>query len=130
MLFFLSHVLFVLINKVPETFRKFEWTDVFSIASACDGKIQAVAFPIYLVVTGDQRIQRALGFAAGISHAVEQEIFPRVRMPQGVPFAISSFVRYGILVIGFLFAMGMLGFSLDRLTLLLGALGVGIGFGM
>ena len=65
-----------------------------------------------------------------VCFTLEKNIFPRVRMASGVPFAISTFSRYTILVIGFLAAMGMLGVPLDRVTLLLSALGVGIGFGL
>jgi small-conductance mechanosensitive channel len=64
------------------------------------------------------------------SFALEQEVFSRVRMPPGVPFALSRFGRYAILVIGFVLAMGAIGFPLDRVTLVLSALGVGIGFGL
>jgi small-conductance mechanosensitive channel len=64
------------------------------------------------------------------SFALDQEVFSRLRMPPGVSFALSTFTRYAIIVIGFLVAMGAVGFPLDRVTLLLSALGVGIGFGM
>jgi small-conductance mechanosensitive channel len=62
--------------------------------------------------------------------ALDQEVFSRLRMPPGVPFALSTFTRYAILVVGFLVAMGAIGFSLDRVTLLLSAVGVGVGFGL
>jgi small-conductance mechanosensitive channel len=65
-----------------------------------------------------------------ISLALEEEVFARVRMPPGVPFALTTFTRYSVLVVGFLVAMGVLGFSLDRVVLLLSAVGVGIGFGL
>jgi small-conductance mechanosensitive channel len=65
-----------------------------------------------------------------VSFFLDQEVFPRVRMPSGVPFALATFSRYAILVVGFLVAMGTLGFSMDRVTLLVSALGVGIGFGL
>jgi small-conductance mechanosensitive channel len=65
-----------------------------------------------------------------VSFVLDQEVFARVRMAPGVPFALTTFSRYTILVIGFLAALAMLGFSFDRLALLLSALGVGIGFGM
>jgi small-conductance mechanosensitive channel len=64
------------------------------------------------------------------SFALDQEVFARLRMPPGVPFALSTFTRYAILVIGFVIAMGAVGFPVDRVTLLLSALGVGIGFGL
>jgi potassium efflux system protein len=65
-----------------------------------------------------------------LSFTLNEEVFPRVRMPPGVPFALATFARYTVLVIGFVAAIGTLGFSLDRVTLLLSALGVGIGFGL
>jgi small-conductance mechanosensitive channel len=62
--------------------------------------------------------------------ALDQEVFTRVRTPPGVSFALATFTRYAILVVGFVIAMGALGFSLDRVTLMLSAVGVGIGFGL
>jgi small-conductance mechanosensitive channel len=64
------------------------------------------------------------------SFALDQEVFARVRTPPGAAFALSTFTRYAILVIGFVVAVGALGFSLDRVTLLLSAVGVGVGFGL
>jgi len=65
-----------------------------------------------------------------LSFWLEEEVFPRVSLPQGIPFALSTFTRYVILVTGFLTAMAMLGFNIDRLALVISALGVGIGFGL
>jgi small-conductance mechanosensitive channel len=64
------------------------------------------------------------------SFALEEEVFSRVYTAPGVSFALSTFARYTILVLGFVVAMGAIGFSLDRVALLLSALGVGIGFGL
>jgi small-conductance mechanosensitive channel/tetratricopeptide (TPR) repeat protein len=64
------------------------------------------------------------------SFALEEEVFSRVHTAPGVSFALSTFARYGILVLGFVVAMAAVGFSLDRVALLLSALGVGIGFGL
>jgi small-conductance mechanosensitive channel len=61
---------------------------------------------------------------------LDSEVFPRLRMPPGVPFALTTFTRYAVLFAGFVIALGMLGFTLDRVTILLGALGVGLGFGL
>jgi small-conductance mechanosensitive channel len=64
------------------------------------------------------------------SFALEEEVFSRVYTAPGVSFALSTFARYAILVLGFVVAMAAVGFSLDRVALLLSALGVGIGFGL
>jgi small-conductance mechanosensitive channel len=65
-----------------------------------------------------------------IPYVLDREVFMRLRMPPGIPFALTSFSRYTILVIGVLIALATLGISLDRLALLISALGVGIGFGL
>jgi potassium efflux system protein len=61
---------------------------------------------------------------------LDTEVFPRLHMPPGIPFALATFTRYAVLLVGFVIALGLIGFSLDRLTILLGALGVGLGFGL
>ena len=48
----------------------------------------------------------------------------------GVSFAISRLLQYGIAVAGFLFALAVMGFDITKVTVLAGALGVGIGFGL
>ena len=65
-----------------------------------------------------------------LSFVLDQEVFARASLPRGMPLALSTFTRYAIFVVGFLIAMAMLGFSIDRVTLVLSALGVGIGFGL
>lgn len=65
-----------------------------------------------------------------IKIVIEGEIAPRVKMKRGVPGALSLMLRIIIISIGFLFAIAAAGFGMDKLTILLGALGVGIGFGL
>ncbi len=65
-----------------------------------------------------------------LTFVLNQEVFTRLRFAPGIPFAITTFTRYTILVIGFLVALTILGIPLDKITLLLSALGVGIGFGL
>ena len=59
-----------------------------------------------------------------------EEIFPRIRMARGVPGVLELLSRYGVLLLGFFFALAAAGVELSRLTLLFSALGVGIGFGL
>jgi small-conductance mechanosensitive channel len=65
-----------------------------------------------------------------VSYVLDREVFTRLRMPPGIPFALTSFSRYTILVIGVIIALATLGIPMDRLALLISALGVGIGFGL
>ena len=65
-----------------------------------------------------------------IRYVLEDEIFPRVRLPRGVPGAISMLVRYVIVAFGIFVALSAAGLDLSKFGLIAGALGVGIGFGL
>jgi len=62
--------------------------------------------------------------------ALEEDVYPRLPMGRGMPYSISSLLHYMILFLGFTVAIGALGVNLNRLTLLTGAFGVGVGFGL
>ncbi len=59
-----------------------------------------------------------------------QSILPRKNVDKGVQLSITRLLHYGIMLIGFMLALRSLGFDLTNLTILGGALGVGIGFGL
>ena len=65
-----------------------------------------------------------------IRFALEEDVYPRLPMGRGLPYAISSLLHYTILLLGFLVAIGAMGLDLNRLTILTGAFGVGVGFGL
>ncbi len=68
---------------------------------------------------------------AGVFRAlIEVEILPRTKVKKGIPMAAGMLTRYTILVLGFLMAVAAAGISLDKVGLIIGALGVGIGFGL
>jgi small-conductance mechanosensitive channel len=61
---------------------------------------------------------------------LEVEFLPRMTAKPGLPFAISAVTRYLLVTAGVLLAMAAMGIELTKVTLLAGALGVGIGFGL
>ncbi|WP_066632531.1 mechanosensitive ion channel family protein [Labilibacter marinus] len=61
---------------------------------------------------------------------LELELFGRVKVPRGVPLAVSSLTQYFIIILGCMIGLSVVGFNLQNLSLLAGALGVGIGFGL
>jgi small-conductance mechanosensitive channel len=70
-------------------------------------------------------------FISRILRAIlRDEVYPRVRLAHGIPMAVSNLLHYAVLLIGFFFAIGAAGIDLNKFTLLAGALGVGIGFGL
>ena len=65
-----------------------------------------------------------------VQFVLEEDVFPRVTLARGVPNAIATVVRYAVLLFGFVLALAAAGVELSRVTLLAGAFGVGIGFGL
>lgn len=65
-----------------------------------------------------------------IRFMLEEDVYPRTRIPAGVSYAASSVLNYVILAVGFVVALGVLGMDLTKMTVLAGAFGVGIGFGL
>jgi potassium efflux system protein len=65
-----------------------------------------------------------------IRNLLEVELFGRLKLPRGVPKAVSSLTQYFLITLGFMLALSAAGFNLQNLGLLAGALGVGIGFGL
>ncbi|MFK8002094.1 MAG: mechanosensitive ion channel family protein [Polyangiales bacterium] len=61
---------------------------------------------------------------------LEFEVLPRFELEQGISSAISLTASYVLVAIGVVLAFGVAGVGPERLALLGGALGVGIGFGL
>jgi small-conductance mechanosensitive channel len=68
--------------------------------------------------------------SAGIRFVLEEDVYPRLHLTRGLPYVISSLLHYAILFLGFLLAVGALGVDLNKVTVLAGAFGVGLGFGL
>jgi potassium efflux system protein len=61
---------------------------------------------------------------------LEEDVYHHFHLGPGVPYAISTMLHYAILFLGFVIALGTLGIDLGQITILAGALSVGIGFGL
>ena len=61
---------------------------------------------------------------------LEEDIYPRVNLARGVPYAFSTMLHYAILLVGFFFAVAAMGIDMTKFTILAGAFGVGLGFGL
>lgn len=58
------------------------------------------------------------------------QVFAKRRVEAGVRVSIARLVHYALIFIGFMLALIALGFEFTKLTIVLSALGVGIGFGL
>ncbi len=61
---------------------------------------------------------------------VEGELLSRTKLSRGVSAAISVTIRYFVITLGIIFALSSAGIELGKFSLIAGALGVGIGFGL
>jgi len=65
-----------------------------------------------------------------IRFLLENDVFPRVTLPRGVAATILMLVNYTVIGIAAILAVAAAGIQLDRLAIIVGALSVGIGFGL
>jgi small-conductance mechanosensitive channel len=61
---------------------------------------------------------------------LEIDILDKLNLAKGVPHTIAMLVRYTLVTLGVVFAVGAAGLPLQNFTILFGAFGVGIGFGL
>jgi small-conductance mechanosensitive channel len=65
-----------------------------------------------------------------LNKIIVYKVLAKSKIDLGVRVAVSTIIRYVILTIGFIIIIQTVGINLSSLTVLLGALGIGIGFGL
>lgn len=65
-----------------------------------------------------------------IRFLLEEEVYPRINLRHGLPYAISTMLNYVILLFGFFAAIAALGLDMTKVTILAGAFSVGVGLGL
>jgi small-conductance mechanosensitive channel len=61
---------------------------------------------------------------------LRDEVLPNIELPHGASNSISTLTYYAVVTIGLVIALAVAGFQLSQLTIVVGALSVGIGFGL
>jgi small-conductance mechanosensitive channel len=61
---------------------------------------------------------------------LQDEVLPKMSLPRGVANSISSLTYYAMVILGLFVALAAAGFEVSQLAFVVGALGVGIGFGL
>lgn len=72
----------------------------------------------------------ALQISWALQGMTETQVLARRNVDRGVRDAVKKLLHYAIVLVGFLLALSMLGMGLQNFVVLLGAFGVGIGFGL
>ena len=109
-----------------------ESTDVFGWLRYATTGVQLGGITISLTGLLGALLLVALGYALTrtVQRWLDRDLLPKSRMDEGLKASVSTGVGYlgGLVVI--VAAFGYLGFSLDKLAIVAGALSVGIGFGL
>jgi small-conductance mechanosensitive channel len=69
-------------------------------------------------------------FSLAVQAILMEQIFPRGTLKHGVRVSITRIVHYLIVLVGFILALLALGLDLTNITIIGGAVGIGIGFGL
>ncbi|MGZ8435854.1 MAG: mechanosensitive ion channel family protein [Candidatus Binatia bacterium] len=105
------------------------WASMKSVLTA---KVERGTLAISLgsVVEFVLTVWLALLLSRFIRFVLQEDVYPRIDLAPGLSYAASSLLNYIIIALGFVAALGVLGVDFNKVGVLAGAFGVGIGFGL
>lgn len=132
----LVHLINLLIGALVITYILVVWRLYESHVEAIQGVLSiGLTVGSWRITVGLVIIAAALLYCSFIaSRAVQsvlmEEVFPRRHMERGVQISMGRLVHYGFVLLGFFLALAALGVDLKNITIIGGAFGIGIGFGL
>ena len=99
----------------------------FFTAPIREGRIN---FSLWDIIAFGLVLAAAVLVSRAVRLVLNEDVFPRIRTARGVSDMITTSIYYTLLFFGFFLALGIAGVDINRFTLLAGAFGVGVGFGM
>ncbi len=113
------------------TLAKMSWLD--AVISRTAAILETPLFgPVHLgsILTFLLTVWASFLISRFVRFALEEDIYKRIHLKPGLPFAVSTILHYAILLLGFYLATAALIGDINKFTILAGAFGVGIGFGL
>jgi small-conductance mechanosensitive channel len=92
--------------------------------------VAATRITIGLVLTAGALLYGSLLASWIVQAALAEGLLSQRQLAPGVSSSIARLIHYAFVLIGFLLAVAALGVQLREITILAGALGIGIGFGL
>ncbi len=128
-IFFLAFVAWALISLDAFSLREplLAWLKSWVTAEL---RFQSLHLSLGAVLAFALTIWVAVLLSRFIRFLLEEDIYDRFHFNRGSSYAISTLLHYVVLLGGFLIAIAALGVDMTKFTVLAGALGVGIGFGL
>ncbi len=84
------------------------------------GLLTTAIIAIYLAMFSSWLIQRIL----------DEEVYPRKKVERGVGISINRLIHYSFILVAISLGFSTLGIGMQNLTVIIGAFGIGIGFGL
>lgn len=91
---------------------------------------QGHSYTLGLILTAIAVFYFTCGISWLIQRLLDEEFFPRKQVAKGVGISINRLIHYAFFIIGIAMAFSALGVGLQSLAVFVGALGIGIGFGL
>lgn len=93
---------------------------------------EEISFTLLSILLGLTLFVLLLGFIRWLKSVIENRLLVRINLSRGARAAISNLIGYTIILVGVLMILPIAipGFNLTTLTLILGGVSVGIGFGL
>jgi potassium-dependent mechanosensitive channel len=104
-----------------------EWTRSVLTHQVAIGEISLTLGGVLLFLAS---LWVAFWLSKTIRVVLRDDVLPKMELPRGVGNSVSTLSYYGVLVAGIMIALAAAGFQVSQLAFVVGALGVGIGFGL
>lgn len=92
--------------------------------------IGEMSLSLQMLVSASVALYLAMQISWIVQGVTETQFLERRAADRGVRDAVKKLIHYAVVLSGFLMAISFLGFSLQNLVVILGAFGIGIGFGL
>jgi small-conductance mechanosensitive channel len=92
--------------------------------------ISSQKITIGLILTALVVLYSAYLISWAIQEILMEDVLKRRRVEKGTRISISRLLHYAFVLVGFVIALSLLGFDMKNITIIGGALGIGIGFGL
>ncbi|MBN2194960.1 MAG: mechanosensitive ion channel [Polyangiaceae bacterium] len=109
------------------------WEPTVQVAKAAfafSAEIGSIKLSVGSLATLVVGVFLAVYLAKAVRSVLDEDVLSRTTLVKGTRAATSASAYYGVLVCGVFLSVGAAGVELEKLTIIAGALGVGIGFGL
>lgn len=122
--------LYAIFYLLPEWRLFASGSDVWGFFSGYALQLGTVTISLSMVILALISLYLAMQVSWLLQAMSETQVFYRKSVDRGVRDAIKKLIHYAMVLIGLLFALSLLGMKLQNFVVIVGALGVGIGFGL